>query len=677
MAEKSAFFYADLERLQREGRRQAPHRRCRRPAGRSGAAQLAALADWRPQPRCTAPSTVSPKRAGLGLGKVAQPIRVAVVGMAISPPVDQTLFLLGRDRTLARLKAAVSVHSIQVLSSIKREPESWQLKSPFPDGNKKSFDQARHRPRDRPGHFARPRQEGGAGQRQRRAVGPDPSDRPATPRISIITRDKPEALEIDPPRRRARARAGGAGAVSRHADHLRSGDRRRFLLRLRAREPFTEGDLEKIEAKMREIVKRDLPITREVWSHDAAIEAFRSGRREVQGRMDSRRHQAPTSELTIYQQGDKWLDMCLGPHLPSTGKLGSAFKLIQRRRRLLARRCQQRAAAAHLRRRFATDDELKAYLTQVEEAEKRDHRKLAEQLDLFHHAGRSAGHGVLASEGLGDLSRTLEQLRARRVDRKSRLCGSQAPADDGRSALWKKSGHWDNYRDEHVHSPKSEEVAQAHAGGQADELPRPRADLQRQGIHSYRDLPLRYRRVRRLPSQRALRRTARPRCACARSCRTTRIFFCTEEQIKSETGCVHRTACSAMYKDLGFTEVRVKFSDRPDQPRRCRRHLGPRRRRLARRRPTQAGLALTENPGEGAFYGPKLEFVLQATPSAAIGSAAPCRLDFVLPGRLDAEYVARGRGRRTASGDAASGGAWDRSSASSASLWKTDAGEVP
>ena len=467
-----------------------------------------------------------------------------------------------------------------------------------------------------------------------------PIDRDAT--VSIVTRDKPQALEV--------IRHDAAHVLAQAVQELFPGTQITFGPATEvgfyydfARElPFTEADLEKIEQKMREIVKRDLPITREVWPHEVAVKHFEQAGETFKAEW-IRDGLAPDEELSIYRQGENWLDMCLGPHLPSTGKLGTAFKLTK----VSGAYWRGDANNAQLQRiygvAFATEDELKAYLKMVEEAEKRDHRKLGRALDLFHIQDEAVGQVFWHPKGW-TLYRTLENYVRRQLE--------AAGYDEVKTPLlvdrklWEASGHWENYR-------KNMFIAEVDEGEQDGQQRKAvlavkpmncpcHVQIFRQGIRSYRELPLRmaeFGACHRYEPSGALHGLMRVRGFVQDDAH----IFCTEEQISAET-VAFCDLLKRMYKDLGFDDVSVKFSDRPDN-RAGDDAIWDRAEGALRKAVEEAGLPYTMNPGEGAFYGPKLEFVLRD----AIGRDWQCgtlQVDFVLPERLDAEYVAEDGSRK-------------------------------
>ena len=390
-------------------------------------------------------------------------------------------------------------------------------------------------------------------------------------------------------------------------------------------EPFTPEDLEKIEQRMHEIVERDETITREVWDRNEAIRYFN----EI-GEKYKAEHIAtlpPEEEITIYRQGD-WLDLCRGPHLPSTKKLGHAFKLL----RVSGAYWRGDAKNQQLQRVYGTawEDEkrLKAHLTMLEEAAKRDHRRLGREMDLFHLQEEAVGSVFWHPRGW-TLYRTVEDYMRRRLEA-SGYVEVKTPQLIDRS-LWEASGHWEKFR-EHMFIAESEDrvlaVKPMNCPGHVQ--------IFKQGITSYRDLPLRMAEFgachRNEPSG-ALHGLMRVRAFVQDDAH----IFCTEEQIVSET----KRFCDlllSVYEDFGFTEVKVKFSDRPEK-RAGSDEIWDRAEKALIEATEAAGLSYTLNPGEGAFYGPKLEFVLQD----AIGRDWQCgtlQVDFVLPERLNASYVA-------------------------------------
>ena len=390
-------------------------------------------------------------------------------------------------------------------------------------------------------------------------------------------------------------------------------------------EAFTPDDFEAMEERMREIVDRDLEIVREVWDRDRAIAFFRDA-----GESFKAEHIETIpdgEEITIYRQGE-WTDLCTGPHLPSTGRLGKAFKLMK----LSGAYWRGDAANPQLQRIYGTcwrdQKELKAYLHRLEEAEKRDHRRLGREMGLFHFQDEAAG-SVFWHEKGWTMYRTMERYMRRRLERAGYVEVKTPQLVD--RALWERSGHWEKFR-EHMFTAEDE-------GGKVLAL-KPmncpcHVQIYRQGIKSYRDLPIRMAEFgschRNEPSG-ALHGLMRVRAFTQDDAH----IFCTEDQIESETIAFCALLLS-IYKDFGFEDVLIRFSDRPLV--RAGDDATWDRAEAALRNAAEAtGVDYELDPGEGAFYGPKLDFVLRDT----IGREWQCgtfQADFVLPDRLGATYV--------------------------------------
>jgi threonyl-tRNA synthetase (EC 6.1.1.3)/Ser-tRNA(Thr) hydrolase (EC 3.1.1.-) len=389
-------------------------------------------------------------------------------------------------------------------------------------------------------------------------------------------------------------------------------------------EPFTPDDLPRIEERMREIVDRDEPIRREVWDRDAAILHFKSIGEHYKAEIIE---DLPAGEpISVYRQGD-WLDLCRGPHLASTGRLGKAFKLMK----VAGAYWRGDSRNAQLQRIYGTawtsKKQLDAYLTMLEEAEKRDHRRLGREMNLFHLQEEAAG--AVFWHPLGwTLYRTLQAYMRRRLEAEGYVEVNTPQLID--RTLWERSGHWEKFR-ENMFTAEAEEKILAlkpmNCPGHVQ--------IFRQGIKSYRDLPLRMAEFgcchRNEPSG-ALHGLMRVRAFTQDDAH----IFCTEDQITSET-LAFCALLQSIYRDLGFEDVVVKFSDRPAK--RAGSDATWDKAEAALREATEAaGLETKLNPGEGAFYGPKLEFVLRD----AIGrdwQLGTLQVDFVLPERLDANYV--------------------------------------
>jgi threonyl-tRNA synthetase len=397
--------------------------------------------------------------------------------------------------------------------------------------------------------------------------------------------------------------------------------------------PFTPEDLAKIEARMRAIVERDERIIREVWDRDRAIAFFnRIGehyKAEYIGEIP------PEEEISVYRQGD-FVDLCVGPHLPSTGRLGQAFKLMS----VAGAYWRGDPNNAQLQRVYGTawpsQKELDQYLFQLEEAERRDHRKLGRDLDLFHLGEEAVGSVFWHPKGW-TLYRTIERYMRRRLD----AAGYEevrGPLLLERS-LWEATGHWDNFRENMFIAETRDERMLA-----VKPMNCPGHVLMfRNRLRSYRELPMRLAEFgschRNEPSG-ALHGIMRVRGFTQDDAH----IFCTEDQVMSESVGVCQLILS-IYGDLGFDDVEIKFADRPPQ------RVGSdavwdRAENDLKRAVEAAGLAYTHNPGEGAFYGPKLEFHLRD----ALGRQWQCgtlQLDFNMPERLGATYVGEDGGRHT------------------------------
>jgi threonyl-tRNA synthetase len=389
-------------------------------------------------------------------------------------------------------------------------------------------------------------------------------------------------------------------------------------------EPFTPDDLAKIEEKMREIVDRDEKIVREVWDRPDAIKYFKSIGEDYKAELIEG---LPASEpITVYKQG-KWLDLCRGPHLPSTGKLGKAFKLMK----LAGAYWRGDSKNEMLQRIYGTawgdEKQLKEYLTMLEEAEKRDHRRLGQEMDLFHLQEEARGAVFWHPKGW-TVYRGIQNYIRRRLEAAGYVEVNTPMLVD--SVLWQKSGHWEKFG----HAMFTSESEERKLAIKPMNCPC-HVQIYNQGIKSYRDLPLRMAEFgachRNEPSG-ALHGLMRVRAFVQDDAH----IFCTEDQVKAETKSFIELL-RAVYQDLGFTEVKVKFSDRPPV-RAGTDETWDRAENALKDATAAAGLDWELNPGEGAFYGPKLEFVLRD----AIGRDWQCgtlQADFVLPERLGAEYV--------------------------------------
>ena len=388
-------------------------------------------------------------------------------------------------------------------------------------------------------------------------------------------------------------------------------------------EPFSSDDLARIEARMAEIVKADLPFRRELVTRDAARQRFEGmGERFKLELLDA----IPEGEpVTLYHQGN-WFDLCRGPHGPSTGRIG-AFKLTK----VAGSYWRGDARNAQLQRiygtAFASKADLDAYLHQLEEAERRDHRKLGREMDLFHVQEEAAGSVFWHPHGW-TLWRAVENYVRRRVDAAGYREVRTPQLYD--RVFWERSGHWEKFR-ENMFTLEAEE---RHLALKPMNCPG-HVQIYNQQLHSYRDLPLRLAEFgschRNEPSG-ALHGIMRVRAFTQDDAH----IFCTPEQITAESVAFCELLMK-VYADFGFTDVRVKFSDRPPV-RAGEDKVWDQAEAALWEAVRAANIECTLNPGEGAFYGPKLEFVLRD----AIGRDWQCgtlQVDFVLPERLDANYI--------------------------------------
>lgn len=390
------------------------------------------------------------------------------------------------------------------------------------------------------------------------------------------------------------------------------------------KEPFTPDDLEKIEKRMHEIVDRDEEITREEWSRSEAVDFFKSAGEHYKADII---HAIPEDQpIGIYRQGD-FQDLCRGPHLPSTKKLGHAFKLMK----LAGAYWRGDSRNEMLQRIYGTawrnEKELKAYLHRLEEAERRDHRKLGREMDLFHLQEEAVGMVFWHEKGW-TLYRTLENYIRHKLEEADYKEVKTPQLVDRK--LWEASGHWEKFG-EHMYTTESEERTFA-----LKPMNCPcHVQIFNQGITSYRDLPLRmaeFGSCHRYEPSGALHGIMRVRGFTQDDAH----IFCTEDQIMLETE-VFCELLLDIYKDFGFTEVKVKFSDRP-AVRAGEDAIWDKAEGALRDAIEATDIAYSMNPGEGAFYGPKLEFVL----TDAIGRDWQCgtlQVDFVLPERLNANYI--------------------------------------
>jgi len=390
--------------------------------------------------------------------------------------------------------------------------------------------------------------------------------------------------------------------------------------------PFTPDDLEKIEARMHEIVARDEQIVREEWDRDDAVKFFLEQGEKYKAEIISSIPAGQT--ISLYRQG-AFIDLCRGPHLPNTAKLGKAFKLMK----LAGAYWRGDSKNEMLQRIYGTawfdKKDLDGYLTMLEEAEKRDHRRLGREMNLFHQQEEAVGSVFWHKKGW-QLYRTVENYMRRRLEAEDYQEVKTPQLVD--FSLWEASGHADKFS-ESMFTIRTQD--ERHLAVKPMNCPC-HVQIFRQGIKSYRDLPLRmaeFGSCHRYEPSGALHGIMRVRAFTQDDAH----IFCTEDQITAETVAFCQLL-KAVYKDFGFEDVRVKFSDRPAK-RAGSDETWDKAESALLEAAKAAGLETTLNPGEGAFYGPKLEFVLRD----AIGRDWQCgtlQVDFVLPERLDASYTA-------------------------------------
>jgi threonyl-tRNA synthetase len=396
--------------------------------------------------------------------------------------------------------------------------------------------------------------------------------------------------------------------------------------------PFTPEDLQAIEKRMRELAKADLPVVRRVMSRDAAVEHFHSIGEKYKAQIIAA---IPADEtISLYGQGD-WLDLCRGPHVPSTGKL-KAFKLTK----VAGAYWRGDSRNEMLQRIYGTawpdEKSLQDYLHRIEEAEKRDHRRIGRELDLFHFQEEAPGAVFWHPKGWTLFQQLIGYMRERQQAAGYREVSTPEIMD---RTLWVQSGHVEKFGENMFMTQAPDERVYAikpmNCPGHIQ--------IFNQGLKSYRELPLRlaeFGKVHRYEPSGALHGLMRVRAFTQDDAH----IFCTEEQITAESLAVTELILS-IYRDFGFEDVHIKFSDRP--PKRVGSDAVWDRAEAALRAAAEAaGLQMSYNPGEGAFYGPKLEFVLRD----AIGREWQCgtlQVDFNLPGRLGASYIGEDSQRHT------------------------------
>jgi threonyl-tRNA synthetase len=443
--------------------------------------------------------------------------------------------------------------------------------------------------------------------------------------IRIVTRTDPEALEL--------IRHDAAHVMAEAVQELYPGTQvtigpvieNGFYYDFAREDPFTPEDLPKIEAKMREIIQRGSPFSYELMEREAAKKMF--GEMGEDYKVELIDAIPEGDDIKIYSQRE-WFDLCRGPHMTSTGKIGKAFKL-------------QKIAGAYWRgdsnnpmlqriygTAWATEDDLKAYLHMLEEAEKRDHRRLGREMDLFHFQEEAPGAVFWHAKGWSLFQSLIGYMRRRQQDWGYVEVNSP---DMMERTLWEESGHWEKFQENmYIAETPDDRVFCCKPMNCPGHV-----QIFKNGLKSYRDLPLRmaeFGKVHRYEPSGALHGLLRVR----HFTQDDAHIFCTEDQITEECVKLNEQMLS-IYRDFGFKDVRIKFSDRPDK-RVGEDAVWDKAEAALKRAVEAAGLTYELNRGEGAFYGPKLEYVLRD----AIGRDWQCgtiQVDLNMPERLGAYYI--------------------------------------
>ena len=443
--------------------------------------------------------------------------------------------------------------------------------------------------------------------------------------IRILTREDPEALAL--------IRHDAAHVMAEAVQALYPGTQvtigpvieNGFYYDFAREEPFTPEDLPKIEAKMREIIQRDAPFSYEVVEREAAKKRFRDMGEDYKVELIDA---IPEGEdIKVYAQGE-WFDLCRGPHMTSTGKVGKGFKLLK----IAGAYWRGDSNRPMLQRIYGTawasEEDLKAYLHQIEEAEKRDHRRLGREMDLFHFQEEAPGAVFWHPKGWALFQSLIGYMR-----RRQRAWGylEVNSPDLMERKLWEQSGHWEKFAENmYIAETPDERIYCCKPMNCPGHV-----QIFKNGLKSYRDLPLRlaeFGKVHRYEPSGALHGLLRVR----HFTQDDAHIFCTEDQITEECVRLNEQMLS-IYRDFGFSDVRIKFSDRPEN------RVGAdavwdKAEAALKRAVEAAGLRYELNPGEGAFYGPKLEYVLRD----AIGRDWQCgtiQVDLNMPERLGAFYI--------------------------------------
>ena len=391
------------------------------------------------------------------------------------------------------------------------------------------------------------------------------------------------------------------------------------------KEPFTEEDLNKIENKMKEIIDRDEPTTKKIWNRDKAISHFKD-KGEIY-KAEIIKSIPKGEEVSIYFHG-KWNDLCRGPHLSSTGKIGKFFKLTKVSGAYWRGDSNNEMLQRIYGTSWASQKDLDDYLKRIEEAEKRDHRKLGKEMDLFHFREESPGSVFWHEKGWNLFLKLVAYMRSRQDNAGYKEVNTPEVLD---RSLWEKSGHWEKFG-EYMYTSQTPDkkifaIKPMNCPGHVQVF--------NQGLKSYRDLPLRlseFGKVHRYEPSGALHGLLRVRAFTQDDAH----IFCTEDQITDECLSVTNLILD-IYKDLGFENVILKYSDRPDL-RVGDDNVWDKAEAALLKAVKTSKLEYIINKGEGAFYGPKIEFVLRD----AIGRDWQCgtlQVDLNLPSRLEASFI--------------------------------------
>jgi threonyl-tRNA synthetase len=397
-------------------------------------------------------------------------------------------------------------------------------------------------------------------------------------------------------------------------------------------EAFTPDDLKKIEQRMHEIVKRDLPLQREIWEREEAIKTFESIGEKY--KVEIIREFIPEGEeVSIYRQGE-WFDVCRGPHLPSTGMLGKGFKLMK----VAGAYWRGNSDNEMLQRIYGTawrdKKELNTYLHRLEEAEKRDHRKIGKALDLFHTQEEAPGMAFWHDKGWRIYLVIQQYIRDKLKDHGYQEVHTPQVID---RSLWEKSGHWEKFRDDIFITETDDRVYAIKPMNCPAHI-----QIYNHGLKSYRDLPLRLAEFgschRNEPSG-----TLHGLMRVRNFVQDDAHIFCSEEQILGEVQAFNNLLLE-VYKDFGFDEVLVKLSTRPEK-RVGSDEVWDKAEKALEEALNQQGLAWELQPGEGAFYGPKIEFSLRDC-LGRVWQLGTIQLDFSMPERLGASYIAEDNSKK-------------------------------